>query len=370
MNELPCITTTMSGRPCAVIGEHVDACIWGQIIDRAAREHVEPDVILAARIEVGLPVPERACRGCVPRPARHGLLCDSCWSKLEAALGKAVELISHLRSVERGPQSVDGVRVAQGSKVIIPGSWLAADAVWSSLSRVAIEHAAARRIPEPEWPVSVTVGGADRLRKRQDGFDPTASIEDVAAAVRDLVDWLDPDDVVARQAPAVAAVEFFRTLQTTLHRFPLEEQPVRMPRLRCRGCGLFTVRQHPPLEHLSEIVYRCDHCQAETDPIMADWNVKVYAEEVWTGLTDEQRAHLLPQLRDDARRAVTRMFRSDIESMRDRVWERIGSVVGHNSDRTTWLNAARPEWGGRSASEMVEIGRGDEVLARLGGGAA
>lgn len=371
MSKLPCITTSMPGRPCVIRGEHLEACLWAQIEDAARIEGVTTGMTMQAREQVGLPVPSKPCHGCLPRPAEHGLLCDTCWPKWVAALDVAADLITHLRSVERGQQSVDGVRTAQGSKVPIPASWQAADLLWSLLSQVAITHAGTPA-KEPWWPAWVTVGGKERLRRRMDGFTPSVTLEEVRTAAHDLVDWVTADAAVvaARAESAQAAVEFFRAVQTVQHRFPMDDTAEPLPMLRCRRCGLFQVREHPPLHYLAERVLKCDVCDFEADPLLVDWDLKLYAQEVWEGLTAEERARLLPDLDTDEKRVVRQLGRTDVETMRARVWDRLGDQIGRvGPARVAWFNTPRPVWGGLTADQMIEAGRGDEVLNLIGAAA-
>lgn len=372
MNALSCITTTMDGRPCTIYGQHFDACVWGQVEDEADRRGIALAEVVSERYIAGSVMPRR-CRGCIPRPAEHGLLCDSCWPKFEAALSVAVDLITHLRSVERGPQSVDGVRVAQGSKVLVPASWQTADQLWTGLASIVVAHSNATRAGDPQWPTATTViyGGTSLF----DGwFSPDATLAEVATAVDDVVTEIAavPEAIVARHSGAQQAVEFYRKVQTAQHRFPREDAPVALRFLRCRRCGEFAVRDHPPLEQLAERIIRCDACEAVFDPLLVDWNLKLYAQDLWESLTPEERAKLLPDLATAERRVLRQLSRSDIEAMRDKVWQAVSDEVGH-ADRATWFNTPRAEWNNHSAAEMVELGRGDDVLALLelvAGGAA
>jgi len=363
MNQLPCITTAMPGRPCIIRGEHLEACLWAQIEDAAKVEGVTTGMIMQAREQVGLSVPPKPCRGCVPRPAEHGLLCDTCWPKFEQALAIAEDLITHLRSIDRPAQSVDGVRTAQGSKVIVPGSWLAADELWSDLVQMVIAHAGDPE-HEPDWPVA----SAQRVEV---GIRTTATLDEVAAGVRRLVAWIgDPETFSARTAGAEAAVVFFRHVQTQLHRFPMDDTAAPMPMLRCRHCKMFAVRQHPPLHYLAERVLKCDVCDHEADPLLVDWDLKLYAQEVWEALTPEERARLLPDLDTDEKRVVRQLGRTDVETMRAKVWDRLGDEIGRvGPARVAWFNTARPQWGGLTADQMIEAGRGEEVLNLIGAAA-
>ncbi|GAA3730325.1 hypothetical protein GCM10022239_03650 [Leifsonia bigeumensis] len=246
---LICITHSMPGRSCTFRGHHLDTCDG----TRNGKE----------------------CHGCLPRPAETGILCRSCWERFEAALSTAVDLITHLRSVEKGPVSIDGVRTSTVVAPTFPGSWQAADRLWVALCKVAIVHAIDTRGEEPLWP-SWTSEGL--------GFSMTATIDQVADAVKGLVEWVSasPESVVARTAGAEAAVEFFREVQRALAMFPISERDQKLRPIRCRECQQFTLWKHPPLHYLDDIVVQCANpaCQALYDPDMARFDMLVLAQEL------------------------------------------------------------------------------------------
>lgn len=277
----PCVTNTMPGRSCVIRGEHLTSCLFGQVDEEAKRRGVSILEVATVRVEAGLPIPTDVCKGCLPYPAEHGMLCQSCWKKLEAALGKSVDMITHLRSVERGPLSVDGVRTRlTGSKVIIPESWQRADELWLRLSEVAIGYSVDARGPEPVWPAC-----ADML----DGFSATATIDEVVVAVRDLVEWVEESSarVVVRRRGAEAAVKYIRRFQHSLRSFPLTEDPSPIKYLRCRRCGQFSVEDHPPLHYLDPRTDVCSMCGHRTDPQMREWDLRLYREEIEAAIADQ-----------------------------------------------------------------------------------
>ena len=240
---LLCITQSMPGRPCMIRGHHLSACSSDD------------------------------CRGCLPRPAETGILCRSCWERFEAALGKAVDLVTHLRSIERGPVSADGVRTSTVITPTFPPSWQAADRLWVALARVAIAHAKDTRSEEPEW---------SQLTSIWAGFSYAATIDDVARTTRELVSWVDagPQSVVSRTEGAMAAVDFFREVQRSLAMFPMDEKSARIRYLRCRFCLNFAVVDRPPLHYLEPRVDVCESCGELSDPQMREWDLKLYRLEV------------------------------------------------------------------------------------------
>lgn len=255
---LLCITNEIPGRGCTIREEHLSTC------DGTNRHGSE-------------------CTGCLPRPAETGLLCRSCWERFEAALGKSVDLITHLRSIEKGPASLVPTHSAPGSRVILPGSWMEGDALWALLAGVAIAHAADTRSPEPPWPSFTSQQSTDLSGFAPlDGFSPTATLDQIASATRELVVWLsaDPRNIVSRTGGAEAAVDFFREVQRALAMFPLDEPSTRIRYLRCRGCGLFAVVDRPPLHYLEPRVDVCESCGVLSDPQMREFDLRLYRLEV------------------------------------------------------------------------------------------
>lgn len=272
MSVLVCITNDTLGRGCTIRSEHLTSCVWGQLVDEA--EHTGKDLhdlVLQQGAVFGVEV--RECRGCLPRPAETGLLCRSCWEKFEAALTVAVDVITHLRSVERGPSDATKVRSAPGSRVILPASWAEADSLWMALAGVAIAHAKGAHVDEPDWAPWTSIWH---------GFSQTATLDEVAAAVRNLIDWVQagPQSIVSRAGGAEAAVRFYRTLQRAQHSFPMDEKPTPIRYLRCRRCEQFAVVDRPPLHYLEPRIDVCENCGFEADPQMREWDLKLYRVEL------------------------------------------------------------------------------------------
>lgn len=250
---LLCITSMMPGRTCVIRDHHLTTC-------------------------------EGECKGCLPRPAETGHLCRGCWERFEAALAEAVELIVHLRSVEKGPTSIVPTRNAPGSRVLMPGSWMEADNLWGALVQIALVHARAKGVADPVW------------APMYDGFSVTATLGDVALKVRELVGWLsaNPVEVVSRAGGAEAGVEFYRKVQAALARFPLADRPQRLKPIRCRECQQFTLWKHPPLEYLDDVIVQCANasCGAIYDPSLASFDMLVLAEEATAEMSEDLRGQV------------------------------------------------------------------------------
>lgn len=249
MSVMLCISHSMPGRPCTIRGHHLSTCEW--VASQTGRE----------------------CSGCLPRPAETGMLCRSCYTKFEAALEKSADLITHLRSIERGSQSIDGVRSLTVVQPTIPQSWQEADNLWMNLWGVAVAYAMEKGIPQPErryW-TGPTIG-----------FSFSATLDQVAVAVSELAAWIQasPADVVSRVTGAMVAVDYFRAMQRALAMFEMEERPEEVKHIKCRTCQQKRLMYMPPLEYLDAIAIQCTNCNAWHDPQMIAFDMKVLAQEI------------------------------------------------------------------------------------------
>ncbi|KAA9133739.1 hypothetical protein [Microbacterium caowuchunii] len=258
MIHIPCISTyERIGAGCYVLGEHRVDC-RGVVLD-------------GGRLT--------ACTGCLPQPATHGLVCESCWSRYRAALDVAVDHITHMRSIERGPMPV-GPKVQTGrpgSKVIVPVSWLDADEAWTALCDVA-------RWVDPLGFLETQAGGTTAY-----GFGSRDSIEHVRDRVALAVDLLRLADldVVRRDRSAKLAIRFYRLMQALMFRYPTEEHAHTVAYATCRECGNRTLERRPPLRYEDPITVRCIHpgCGAVFHPALVDYDLATYRQQLETELT-------------------------------------------------------------------------------------
>lgn len=174
--------------------------------------------------------PARPCRGCLPRRAEHGLLCWSCWEKFTDALNQAVDVITHLRSIERAatPDNA-GVRTAAGWVLPIPATWRVADELIAILGYSA-------RFTSPPF-----------VREDFRGFPNDASIFEVEAITERTIDALHPGSMVTLEGGAERAIRFYRLMQTALRNYPRAEDEHRIQHIRCEECGMRTLLWKPPL---------------------------------------------------------------------------------------------------------------------------
>lgn len=223
---LLCVTTDMHGRTCTIRDHHLNTCD-------------NPD-----------------CKGCLPRPAEVGMLCYVCWTKFEAALSEVVDVVTHLRSITKAATSDAPGKTQFGPSVIVPVTWQAADNIRVALAMVA---------GFPAHPIP-----------------STATLQEVARDVSRLVESIVPEQVVARQVGAEAAVRLYRQMQTSMALQQRSERARRIRWVRCRECGLESLLMQPPLEKLDDLSVVCTNraCQAVWDPSLAAFDMRVLAETV------------------------------------------------------------------------------------------
>lgn len=271
-NGLVCITNTVRGlRPCVIRGAHTDFCDGFEhrwVIDDSLSLVPEPDLsarngrkygqprgiqewqrmvvavdgslwpsfealegrrrvmaesqIAEVRIKIGGLLP-RECSGCLPRKAEHGLLCWSCWEKTEAAMNMAVDMVTHLASVDRA-QQIDGagIRGASGWVLPVPATWRLADEMLILLGH-----------PEPGLPTDATVW-------------------EVEAIVERFFDAIDLDAWVATTSGAEAAVRFYVAMQHAMKQHPMAEYEHKVRNVRCPKCKLRSLLWKPPLAFIPD----------------------------------------------------------------------------------------------------------------------
>lgn len=213
--SLVCATNdTPELRPCVVKGEHAAHC--GGFATRWDRD-------AECRVYTNL-----ECGGCLPVPADHGLLCWSCWEKWQDALKVAVDVITHLRSVDRAAQMDNaGVRSAAGWVIPIPNTWRAADDLI-----VLLGH------PTP-------------------GFPADANVWEVEAITERYVDAIDAHLFVSRVEGAHDAVRFNAAMHSALIQHPMEDYEHRVRNVRCTDCHQRSLLWKPPLMFAGEVRVEC-----------------------------------------------------------------------------------------------------------------
>ena len=261
MSYLPCATTDIDDvRSCVIKGQHASNCDGMEWLYDRERECSYPS--------------NNECGGCLPAPAEHGALCYSCFSKTEGALKLALDMITHLRSVERAQQlDKNGVRAAAAWILPIPNTWRMADELIMLLGH-----------PAPGFPSDATVFEIDAITER-------------------YLDLIDVDEWVSRGAGAEAAVHFYRTMQNALAQHPFSDVEHKVKNVRCNECRQLSLVWKPPLEFDGPIHIVCStpECEFVVDPTLYAILAASQLDKV-TSVIKEQKAAELAQER--AARAI------------------------------------------------------------------
>ena len=217
MSYLPCVTVTMEDiRSCVIRDQHASNCDgmeWQY--DR------EAECSYPSNLE---------CKGCLPAPAEHGALCYSCFEKTREALKIALDMITHLCSIERAQQlDKNGIRTSATWILPIPNTWRTADELIMLLGH-----------PAP-------------------GFPSDASVFEVDAITERYLDLIDADEWVSRGDGAEAAVRFFRLMQNALAQHPFEDVVHQVKNVRCNECRQLTLLWKPPLDFEGPVRIECSN---------------------------------------------------------------------------------------------------------------
>lgn len=177
------------------------------------------------------------CWGCFPRPAEFGCLCAHCFEKANDAVKRSGAMIRHLRSIETEGQALgERVSTSREHRILMPQSWLTADALLKALT--------GREIPS-----TATLDGTQVL---------------VEAA---MAEWSDLRARVSREADAASAVRVTLIMRGALRRWPgaeAESRPIPRP-IRCAKCSRLSLVRKAPLDYLGDIYVECEECGDRTD---------------------------------------------------------------------------------------------------------
>lgn len=158
----------------------------------------------------------RLCGGCLPREARHGLLCSACWGKVQSAFEEWGPFSKLIAGVDRAVQRDNGgVRGQSVGYVPLPGTMLAVDEIESYLRTM------------------------------------TGSL----------------DVWVSWEAGARDAVRFARSVAAAIRTHAVEERPHRVNRTRCTECRRLTLVWNPTTHPGADVTVTCSNpeCGAELD---------------------------------------------------------------------------------------------------------
>lgn len=201
----------------------------------------------------------KGCRGCLPRPSEHGLLCPRCWSRLVSGLADVEPMLKHLRATANALALA--ARVADGGRpvgdpahrTVLHPAWLAADDLQQLVASWAQYLLEKHPMPLLGWHRAPWHGNA--------------------AA------WLAPHLPHAAEqeyAPLMLG-EITHTLATLHARWPTaddKERPRAIPGVRCPRCDQVSLEYAPPTWERMPFKVSCqnDDCG------------RVFSEDEWTRL--------------------------------------------------------------------------------------
>ncbi|MEA9983669.1 hypothetical protein [Subtercola sp. RTI3] len=169
--------------------------------------------------------------------------------------------------------------------MIVPSSWLEADALWCALWALADDYAVEWGVERPERDVTASP---------LDGFNPEANIEAVWFVTEMLVKYVQASvpDVFSRVQGAIRAVQYVSAMQTALARYPSDDAPQKAHFVRCRACKQMTLRRRPPLEYQDPIVVECtnEECGELWDPRLVDFDLKILRTSIVEAAAERARA--------------------------------------------------------------------------------
>ena len=187
------------------------------------------------------------CKGCIPRTASHGTLCDWCFQRLTADVAAAPALVHHLREIGKPyaqvqpPSGGKSYRdPAEGN--ILPAAWLAADEIHANLASWAL-------LILEEHPLGERMVGPDEASAWHTRYGTVAGVR-TADATTALVRWLTPqlDWCAGQEWASVMRSEVSSIIATTTARWPMAESTER-PRdvaMPCPRCDLLSLTYAPP----------------------------------------------------------------------------------------------------------------------------
>lgn len=205
MSELVCITNEMPDvRACTIRDEHLSTCDdweYRYVTERYDRF----GNAIHTHVATGKP-----CKGCMPRPARVGILCHPCWLQLEQALSDWPRFERTIRGVDRAVRGDGGGHAGRGGGYVpIPGTAL--------------------------------------------------SVEECLSYLRGGAAWSDARAWVSTEVGARNAVLFTRAAQVAYRSHPIEEAPRKLRRVRCPECGQLSFVRTPPEAATMPVIVRCQN---------------------------------------------------------------------------------------------------------------
>lgn len=149
------------------------------------------------------------CKGCLPREAKHGLLCWNCWERVQQAVALCDPWLDATRGLTKVIQrDSSGISGSSTGYIPIPSLELARDEIWSYLKT---------------WTTTA-------------------------------------DNWVASKTGAEDAVRFARAVQTAIRSHPTEEVQHKVNRTRCPKCNVLSLVWTPPTIFGSNVTVDCTNC--------------------------------------------------------------------------------------------------------------
>lgn len=190
-------------RPCNVNDQHISTCNdWEYRLVTTGYD--KQALAITAHVATG-----RQCKGCIPRPARVGMLCLPCWSRLEQALSDWPRFERMIRGVDRAVRGDGGGRSGSAAGYV---------------------------------PLPTTVLSVEECRSYL-----------CAQAWNDARSWVSNAD------GARNAVQFTRAAQIAYRPHPIEEKARKPRRARCPDCGELSFVRNPPADADMPVIVRCEN---------------------------------------------------------------------------------------------------------------
>ena len=210
------------------------------------------------------------CRGCLPRPAEVGVLCERCWGRLQSLVRTMPSTVEHLLEVAgqvlASRPGGGGGRRAPGSRCLVPEASVMADELHSVLAawckEVAQENLAGRRLPvdSTRWTDGLVAVDPGTWAAVLDGAEEAEPIGlSRPDGTRLLVAWIDPylRGVAGSAWAGDMIADMQRVTSHATSRFPVEEQERRITDVRCPSCGARSLVHMPPAVVGADVQVRC-----------------------------------------------------------------------------------------------------------------